>query len=293
MLNRILKIAAAALAALLLASCGAGERHGVSLALTDSPIDIASGVNISFSEVELNGPDMPVPTIVDVTPAVSIDLFQLQGGLSQLVASAIQAQPGHYTSLTLTIVADPNSGQSSIDLPDGVHILYIPPGVSPRVQIPVDFDYSKGEDVDLTADFDLRKSIVPDPNDPTKYLLIPSVRAVINQDSGSISGEVATSLVVCQDPAVYVYQGDVKPNDVDIADTSPDRVQPFSTALVGLNVTSGRYDFTVGFLPPGEYTVAFTCEAQLDVANQDNAIVFSAVTHASVTALGTAFVNLD
>ena len=292
MLNRILKIAAAALAALLLASCGSGQLHGVSLALTDSPIDIASGVNISFSEVELSGPDITTPTELDIRPAASVDLYQLQGGLSQTVAAAIQAQPGHYTTLTLTIVADPSSGQSSIVLPDGVHILYIPPGVSPRVQIPVDFDFASGGDVNLTADFDLRKSIVPDPNDPTKFLLIPAIRAVVNQQSGNISGEIATTLVTCLQPAIYVYQGDVTPTDVDIT-APPGRVQPFATALVGLNVTTGRYDFTVGFLPPGPYTVAYTCDAQLDVANQANTLDFISVTHATVTALGTSIVSIQ
>jgi hypothetical protein len=291
MLNRILKIAVAALAVVLLASCGGGEVHGVSLAFTDSPIDVASSVNISFARVELSGPDV-THTVLNISPAASVDLYQLQGGLSQTVASAIQAQPGHYTTLTLTILADPNSGQSSIVLPDGFHILYIPPGVSPQVEIPVDFDYASGGDVNLTADFDLRKSIVPDPNDSTKYQLIPSIRAVINQQSGSISGEVATSLVTCVDPAVYVYQGDVTPTDVDIV-APADRVQPFATALVGLNSTSGRYDFTVGFLPPGEYTVAFTCDAQLDVANQANTLNFIGTTHATVTALGTSFVSIQ
>jgi hypothetical protein len=291
MLNRILKIAAAALAVLLLASCGNGEVHGVSLALTDSPIDIASSVNISFSSVELSGPDV-TPTILDIRPAASVDLYQLQGGLSQTVAGAIQAQPGHYTTLTLTIVADPSSGQSSILLPDGLHILYIPPGVSSRVQIPVDFDFASGGDVNVTADFDLRKSIVPDPNDPTKYQLIPAVRAVINQQSGNISGEIATPLIACLQPAVYVYQGDVTPTDVDIT-AAPSHVQPFATALVGLNVTSGRYDFTVGFLPPGEYTVAYTCDATFDVANQANSLQFIKVAHGTVKALVTTFVNME
>jgi hypothetical protein len=291
MLNRILKIAVAALAALFLASCGAGDVHGVSLAFTDSPIDLASSVNISFSRVELSGPNV-THTVLNISPAASVDLYQLQGGLSQTVAAAIQAQPGHYTTLTLTILADPNSGQSSIVMPDGLHILYIPPGVSPAVKIPVAFDYASGGDLNLTADFDLRKSIVPDPNDPTKFQLIPAVRVVINQQSGSISGEIATSLVTCADPAIYVYQGDVTPTDMDI--TAPaGRTQPFATALVGLNATSGRYDFTVGFLPPGEYTVAFTCEAQFDVANQANTLNFIRTTHATVTALGTSFVSIQ
>jgi len=291
MLNRTLKIATLALAALLLASCGAGKRHGVTLALTDSPIDIASSVNVSFSRIELSGPNV-TPTVLNIRPAASIDLYQLQGGLSQIVAAVIQAKPGHYTTLSLSIVSDQTSYQSSMALPDGLHILYVPAGVSPQVDIPVDFDYASGGDLSLTADFDLRKSIVPDPNDPTKYQLIPSVRAVINQQSGSISGEVATSLITCVEPAVYVYQGDVTPTDVDIS-ASPGRVQPYSSALVGLNATSGRYDFTVGFLPPGGYTVAFTCDAQLDVANQTNALQFSKTTHADVTALSTSFVSIE
>src|SRR5205085_1510579 len=124
--------------------------------------------------------------------------------------------------------------QSNITLPDGVHILYIPPGVSSAVQIPLDFDFAGGSDLAITVDFDLRKSIVPDPNDPTKYQLFPSTRAILNRDGGAITGNIATALITCLEPAIYVYQGDVTPTDVDI--TAPaSRVQPLSTALVGLN----------------------------------------------------------
>lgn len=291
MLNRILKIGAAALAALLLASCGGGSVHGVNLAITDAPIDLASSVNISFSQIELSGPEV-APTVLDISPTQAIDLYQLQGGLAQTIVTAIQAQPGHYTTVTLTIVADPNSGQSNILLPDGLHILYIPAGVSPRVQIPVRFDLASGGDVNLTADFDLRKSIVPDPNDPTKYLLIPAIRAVVNDQSGAITGEVGSELVTCLQPAVYVYSGHVTPTDVDI--TAPaGSVQPIATALVGLNQTSSRYNFTVGFLPPGDYTVAYTCEGPLDVANQANSIKFTKVVTATVQAQATTFANLE
>jgi hypothetical protein len=291
MLNRMLKIAAAALAALLLASCGSGEVNGVNIAITDGPIDLASSVNISFSQIELSGPDVK-PTVLDIRPATTIDLYQLQGGLSQTMVTAVQALPGHYTTLTLTIVADPSSGQSNILLPDGQHTLYLPPGVSPRVAVPIHFSIASGGDVNITADFDLRKSIVPDPNDPTLYELIPSIRAVVNEESGNISGEVAASLITCLQPAIYVYQGDVTPTDIDI-DAQPGTVQPFASALVGLNQTTSRYNFTVGFLPPGPYTVAYTCDAPLDVANQANTLDFVKVTHTTVTAEGTSFVTLE
>jgi hypothetical protein len=291
MLNRMLKIAAAALAALLLASCGSGEVNGVNIAITDGPIDLASSVNISFSQIELSGPDVK-PTVLDIRPATTIDLYQLQGGLSQTMVTAVQALPGHYTTLTLTIVADASSGQSNILLPDGQHTLYLPPGISPRVAVPIHFSIASGGDVNITADFDLRKSIVPDPNDPTLYELIPSIRAVVNDQSGNISGEVASTLITCLQPAVYVYQGDVTPTDIDI-DAQPGTVQPFASALVGLNQTTSRYNFTVGFLPPGPYTLAYTCDAPLDVANQANTLKFISVTHATVTAQVTSFVTLE
>jgi hypothetical protein len=292
MLNRMLKIATPALAALLLASCGGGEFHGVNLAITDGPIDLASSVNITFSQIELTGPNLK-PTVLTISPASTIDLYQLQGGLAQTIVTAIQALPGHYTTLILTIVADPNSGQSNILLPDGTHTLYLPPGVSSQVKIPIQFSLASGGDVNITADFDLRKSIIPDPNDPTKYELIPNIRAIINEDSGSITGEVGNELITCLQPAIYVYQGaDVTPTDIDI-DAPAGRTQPYSSALVGFNQTSSRYNYTVGFLPPGEYTLAFTCDAPLDVANQANTLQFTKIVHATVTAGTTTFADLE
>src|SRR5262249_45490832 len=116
MLNRMLKTAAPALAALLLASCGGGERHRVTLSITHAPIDLASSVVVSFARIKLSGPNV-VPTVLNISPAESVDLFALQGGLAQLMVDTIQAQPGHYDTLSLTILADESSGQTNITLP--------------------------------------------------------------------------------------------------------------------------------------------------------------------------------
>ena len=290
MLNRMLKTAVLALAVLLLASCGGGERHGITISITDAPIDLASSVNISFARIELSGPNV-VPSVLAVSPAANVDLFQLQGGLSQTLVSTLQAKPGHYTTLSLTILADQDSGQSNITLPDGTHILYLQPGLPQQVNMPVDFDFGSGQDLFITVDFDLRKSIIVDPNDPSKFQLIPSMRAVLNRDAGAITGNVANTLITCVDPAAYVFAGDVTPSDVDISD--PNHVNPVSTALVGLNSTSGLYNFTAGFLPAGDYTVAFTCSASQDVANQSNNLSFLRVLHTTVKAQDTVFVNFQ
>jgi len=62
---------------------------------------------------------------------------------------------------------------------------------------------------------------------------------------------------------------------------------------VGLNQTTGNYNFTASFLPPGEYTVAFTCQASLDVANQANAISFTSVIRTNVQAGVTSFTSMQ
>jgi hypothetical protein len=290
MLNRMLKTAALALPALLLASCGNGTVNGVYIAITDAPMDLASSVNVSIAQVQLSGPGVD-PLTIDITPASAVDLYQLQGGIALTILAGLQVQPGHYTNLRLTLAADPNSAQSNLTLPDGLHILYIPTGVSPKVNVPVDFTIASGGTVDLTLDFDLRKSIVQDPNDPTKYQLFPSIRAVETPLTGSITGSVDASLVTCLAPAVYVFKGDVTPTDVDIKD--PNHGDPISTALVGLNQTTGNFNFTSSFLMPGEYTVAFTCQASLDVANQANTLQFTSIAHATVKATVTSFLALQ
>jgi hypothetical protein len=158
--------------------------------------------------------------------------------------------------------------------------------------MPIDFTLASGGTVNMTVDFDLRKSIIQDPNDSTKYLLNPSMRAIQNELSGTLTGSIATSLVTCLTPAVYVYSGNVTPTDVDI-NAPVGTVQPFTTTLVGLNQTSALYNFTAAFLPAGTYTAAFTCQAPLDVINQANTIKFTAVTTGVVTDGGTTFVTLQ
>ena len=292
MLKRSLQIASLALVSLLLGSCGyGGKTSGLNLSITDAPIDLATSVNVSFARLELTGPDVQPQTLL-ISPAASIDIYQLQGGITLPMTSDLQIQPGHYTALKITVAADPINAQSNITLPDGTHILYVPAGVSSTVDMPIDFTLASGGTVNLTVDFDLRRSIIQDPNDSTKYLLIPSMRAVENELSGSLSGSIATSLVTCITPAVYIYAGNVTPTDENI-DAPAGTVQPFTTTLAGLNQTTALYNFTAAFLPPGTYTAAFTCQAPLDVANQANTIKFTAVTTGVVTAGGTTFVTLQ
>ena len=285
MFKLTLRSALLALTVLLLNSCG-GNPWGLNLSFTDSPIDTALGVNVSISNIEFVKSNGTTLNSAAFDPPTSVDIFTYQGGLAIPVLQDLEIGIGNYTAINVTLSTDPLSALSSVTEPDGSHILYVPPGNAPQpgtlcstpsptcFTIPVNFSIASDTETNVTIDFDLRKSIIQDPNDPTKYILIPSMRAVVNELSGSITGSVDSSLIseqanCIQGMAVYAYVGNVTPTDVDIGSTG---TQPISTALVGLNATSGQYNFTLAFLPPGPYTLAFTCQANLDIANQVNPV---------------------
>ena len=113
-------------------------------------------------------------------------------------------------------------------------------------------------------DFDLRKSIHVPPGQQGAaeactqgYLMRPTLRIVDDANVGAIAGHVASELVTeaCL-PKVYVFSGPgVTPDDIDGTDADP-------LVVAGVAVENGStaYAYRAAFLPPGSYTVAFTCD---------------------------------
>jgi hypothetical protein len=324
MRNLTLRSASLALAALLLNSCGSNP-SGLTLSMSDAPVDTALAVNVAIAEVDLVDTNGNNVSGVTFEPPSTIDLFTFQGGLSGPLVEQLGVPAGNYKALIVTLATDPLSPQSSVAQPDGSHILYIPNGSPSQITVPVNFSIASDTVTNVTIDFDVRRSVIQDPIDPTKYILIPSMRAVVNELSGSITGSVDPTLIssvpnCIQGMTVYAYNGSVQPTDVNI-NLPAGSVQPVSTALVGLNATSGQYNFTLGFLPTtlttttdasgnvvplvptNGYTLAFTCQGNEDTPNQSdavsvkpnllpNTIQFSSVAFTTVQANNTVFVAL-
>ena len=102
---------------------------------------------------------------------------------------------------------------------------------------------------------------------------------VRDNQTGTISGEIDSALLTdasCSDSdpstgnAMYLFEGaNITPDDMD--GVAPD---PISTAQVMLNATTGKYEYEFGFVPAGQYTLAFTCQYDLDQPDSDDPIVF-------------------
>lgn len=241
----------------------------MTLSVGDAPVDGAQKVVVEFTGVELV-PNSGNPVDITFASPKTIDLLNQSGTASaQLFDQPIPA--GSYGQIRLTVLADGDPSHSYIVLSDGtMHGLQIPSGAETGLKLVSGFTVPASGVVDYTIDFDLRKSVTCPPGQAPACFLKPAERLVDNTTVGNIQGSVDPALVPtgCT-PGVYLYDGTVTaPEDINSAAPSTDVNQPLaSRAPLASSATPYYYQFT--FLPPGDYTLAFTCEAAMD--NPDHA----------------------
>lgn len=256
-------------------SGGSTGQSGLSLAITDAPVDDALQVVVSFSSVSIKPSEGEAITF-EFEPASSIDLLTLQGNASQILLDAVDVPSGDYEWIRLGVNADDcnaSDPESFIELADGsIEPLFVPSGAQSGLKLNSGFSLATGGLGDFVIDFDLRKSVVK-PNGRNCHYLKPSMRLVDNLVAGGIVGTVEADLLFdegCSDSsAVYVYTG----ADAAVGDEGSAN-PPISSAAVALNEDSGMYEYDAAFLAPGDYTVAFTCQAAADDAEADDEINF-------------------
>lgn len=265
-------------AGLLLVGCQSGSGT-LSLSVTDAPVDNATSVvvDVVAIEADLIGGGQVLYTFPQPQ---QIDLLQVQEGLRTPLITNWSLPAGEYQRLVLYLSANGSGTDSYIVLNDGSQHALIPaqsaPGGLPAgsdtllaINAPFSIPASTAEA--YVIDFDARKSVLPPSAGSTAYRLQPLGRMVAELGSGNVIGVVPNPLVTpgCT-PAVYVFAG-AGASPTDINDSAPPASQPLSESAVRLDKITGEYDFTAAYLPPGNYTLAFTCQAaQDDPAAADN-----------------------
>lgn len=284
--------------ALAIAACGGGSGGAgmgqMQLAVADTPVDGATAVVVKFTGIELtaNGGN---PVTITFTAPKSIDLLN-QSGTASAVLFNQPIPAGSYGQIRLMVVADGDPANSYITFPDGsMHGLQVPSGSETGLKLVSGFTVPNSGVVDYTIDFDLRQAIVCPPGQSPACTLKPVERLVDNTTVGNIQGAVSNTLVTtgCT-PGVYLYDGTVTaPEDMNAAAPSGDANQPLGSKVpVATSQPPYYYQFT--FLPPGMYTIAFTCQASMDdPAQADPAVKFNPVkTGITVTANQTTTVDI-
>lgn len=292
--TRLLAAGLLASGILVLAACN-GSSNGtgsLSLGVTDTPVDGAQSVVVAFTGVTLHGPDGT--KTITFGQEKTIDLLTLQGTASNALLAGTTVAAGQYQWVRLNL----DLGKSYIVTSTGnQYPLTIPSGSQTGLKLVSGFTVAQGGQASYMIDFDLRKSLtMTQTPSGTTYILKPALRLINEQQVGSITGSAAGSMSIGSEsisdpacsPAVYVFNGT---NDtpegynVTVAGGTP----PLTSATLSLNNATGNYDYTVGFLAAGGYTLAVTCAANDTTAA--TALTFSAPANATVMAAESTTVN--
>jgi hypothetical protein len=279
-----------------LSACGGGssdspDAYGaITLGVTDAAIDGAEHVVVEFTGVELKAVNEPSPEVFDFATPRRIDLLALEGGGSEILLKDAVLPAGNYEWLRLKVNAGRTASDSYVDLRDGTrHALFIPSGNQSGLKLIRGFTIGAGSTSNFTIDFDLRRSVIRPPGQDGDFLLKPVLRIVDNLQVGALSGTIAPALMTptCK-PAIYVFTGaSIVPDD--LGGTS----EPFVTARVLQDATSGAYGYRIGFMPVGAYTVALTCQSDLDDPEVNDTIAFVKTQNATVTVGATTTSNFE
>jgi len=282
-------------ASAVLAACGGGggSQGGtgtLKLSITDAPVDVADEVVVQFAGVELKPRGGQAFSIDFVDPAATppntktLNLLDYQGTASALLLPATQIPAGEYEWIRLKVNADPSVEDSYITIGGSRCELRIPSGAETGLKLVSGFTVGVGAVMDFTIDFNLRKSVVQPPGqtadppmcDGQAYLLKPALRMVNNLEVGTITGTIAPDVpTAAACPAnelgkVYLFGPYTTtapvPDDFDL--NTADGSDAVASAMVEVDQNSDNR-YTIGFVPPGQYVVAYTCAADNPAVDAD------------------------
>jgi len=249
---------------LLFTGCQKEKSTGVlKLSLTDSPIDTRtiSGVYITITDIEVNTPDGWQPLDSFAGPK-TYNLLDLQRGKSDILGGIVLTG-GNYSQIRFMLDA-PEKGDESQSNP-GCYIsfnngneepLFVPSGAQSGYKGVGEFTVPVNDTVKITADFDVRKSVVKAGNSG-KYILKPVIRLVVENQAGSIRGDVSNipqdSLLVIYAYADGVYKDEEAANPAGEASRFPNAVSSDRVDNLGF--------YHISFLAEGIYDLIVTSQA--------------------------------
>ncbi len=287
------KLLAVAGASVWIAGCGGGGGGAgsgptepatgiLNIALTDAPVDEVFVVNVQFTGVTLKPVSGDEIEFVFEAPK-DFDLLTLTGGLTAELLPDTEVPVGRYNWVRLAVNAEFDNVFDSYAMKTSTSEeieLRVPGGSQSGLKLVSGFTVTEDQPTHLVIDWDLRKAL-SDPLGQPGWHLRPALRVTDMALFGTLSGTVAESLVTddnCTNDlvaqtgnAVYVYTGMTdKPGDIGDAENDP-----FTTATVTRD-GADAYTYEINFLSVGDYTAAFTCQANDDVSDiDDDDIVFT------------------
>jgi hypothetical protein len=244
--------------------CGGSSSSGtgtLSLSLADAPLaDEAnvSGVYITIADIEYHTADGGWKTLDEFNTSVNpINLLDWQDGKS-ISLGDFQLPAGKYTQMRFKLDAAeeqqmPRSNTGCfIEINDVNETLYVPSGSQTGYKAIGNYEVPINGQVKMTADFNVRKSIVRS-GDGSYYKLKPTIKLVVTDEAGQINGTIA-NLDANSSYVIYAYEytdGATTWNSDETIDPAPGEVR-FANAVTSSKVKDGGA-YTLAFLAAGTY----------------------------------------
>jgi len=271
-----------------LTACGGGggssaNSGALSLSLTDAPVDGASAVVVAFTGIDLQGSDGTLTTIT-FPSTQSIDLLKLQGGATSALTQGAAVPAGTYSWMRLKVLADKNmQNESYITLTNGAQYpLYIPSGAETGLKLVSPFTVAQGSTTKLVIDFNLRKSITAPPGQDPNYILKPALRLIDELQVGKIVANIelaglaraqlgaGSSASSCKG-GLYLFSGGAAiADDADGDATDDGGSDPIVYMPIPYDGVTTSVSLSIPFVAVGAYTVAATCNFDVDAAPDTN-----------------------
>lgn len=232
----------------------------LNLAITDAPIDTdgITGVFITVVGLQYHSSADGWVSIEDFEGPLTYDLLALTRGDFEMLGN-FELNAGHYSQLRFILDAT-EDGQGA-PVTSGAYILfddettaplYVPSGSQSGFKAVGAFSIPVNGEAYVTADFDVRKSIVKTGNS-NRYILKPVIRLVVDNQAGSIKGHI-TGIEDEATYVVYAYEAGAYTNDeaAEPAEETPRFPNAISSDVVDVDdyyhiafLAEGAYDLIV------------------------------------------------
>lgn len=294
-----IRTAAALTCAASLAACGGGGGGSddnlssttgqLTLALTDAPVEDVNQVQVFLTGARLKPAG---GTVVEIDfPDQLVDLKTLQGETSVQLFTGETVPAGEYEWIALEV--DQSQSYVIIEENGGQEELRIPSGDQQGLRLVSGFTVTANQTNSFILDWDLRKALT-NPVGQAGYFLRPALRITDMTQWGTLRGTVSESLLeAADDPAtaldercnndlasdtgnlVYVFEAEGETVVVTADDIEGQEDDPLTTGVVAMDSqAAGAYTYSIPYLAPGWYTVAFTCQGISDDPETDDTLVF-------------------
>jgi hypothetical protein len=228
----------------------------LSLSITDSLIDSenVTGVFITIIDIQYNTKGNDFQSFPDFVGPKVFNLLDLTRGESAILGS-LELNSGTYTQLRFILDA-PTMGDGTPSNP-GCYLvfvdettapLFVPSGSQSGFKGVGAFNVPQNGIVDVTADFDVRKSVV-EAGTSGMFILKPTIRLIVDGQAGKIAGAV-TNIPENTQIVIFAYENGTYSNNeaLDPPIETPRFPNSISSDMVDL---AGNY--IIAYLAPKTY----------------------------------------